>query len=457
MKKQKNRADGATPMDIPLAEIRAADWNVHGDPKGDGTFAGLVASMRANGMIQRITVRALPNAEDGDPSYEVVDGHRRVEAARELGWDEIPADVVDAADEKAQLMTATANVQRLANDPLLEAALIGRLREAGRTYAQIAAAMGADERYVARRARLASLTAKWRGWFGRAGAGADMADMMETVARHDPALQDAVFARYVDDDVDVDEDGPEFDAGDVEGWFAEEMRVLDPDETPFNVEACAKCPRNTATHGSLFPEYADQAWRCQDPECFTRRWNAEVDARISQLNREGVKVRSAKDRWSVPKYWEAAPRREPGRTAPYIYVDNSGLKRLVWTREDETEKAAPKAKTDAERAEERRVKAAHSAWAKSRMSAFERIRREAGSGDPAAFAHSLVRSEGFLDAVEGRYARMFDRWLPDDEARLVLDVLGAEALGLTAEEAEAMASEDPAAVAARGHAETSQI
>lgn len=453
MKKNRQNGNGATPRDIPLAEIRAADWNVHGDPKGDGTFAGLVASMRANGMIQRITVRARPNAEDGGPSYEVVDGHRRVEAARELGWDEIPADVVDAADEKAQLMTATANVQRLANDPLLEAALIGRLREAGRTYAQIAAAMGADERYVARRARLASLTAKWRGWFGRAGAGADMADMMETVARHDPALQDAVFAKYVDEDGDGD--GPEFDADDVEGWFADEMRSIDPDETPFNTEGCAKCPRNTATHGCLFPEYAEKAGRCQDPECFTRRWNAEVDARISQLNREGVKVRAAKDRWSVPHYWEAVPRREPGRTAPYLYVDDSGLKRLVWTREDGAAKAAPTAKTDAERAEERRVKAAHNAWVKSRLSAFGKIREAAGSGDPAAFARALVRSEGFLDAMEGRYARMFGMWLPDDEARLVLDVLGADALGLTAEEADAMASEDPAAVAARGQTGTS--
>lgn len=455
MKKQKNRAGGATPRDIPLAEIRAADWNVHSDPKGDGTFEGLVASMRANGMIQRITVRAVPNAEDGGPSYEVVDGHRRVEAARELGWDEIPADVVDAADEEAQLMTATANVQRLANDPLLESALIGRLREAGRTYAQIAAAMGEDERYVARRARLASLSGKWRGFFRKAGAGADMADMMETVARHDTALQDAVFARYVDED--VDEDGPRFDAGDVAEWFADEMLELDPDETPFNVEACATCPRNTATHRYLFPEYADKAGRCQAPECFARKWNAEVDARISQLNREGVRVREAKDRWSVPHHWESVPRREPGRAAPYLYVDDAGLKRLVWTREDKEAKAARAAKTDAERAEERRVKAAHSAWAKSRLSAFEKIRREAGSGDPAAFAHSLVRSEGFLDAVEGRYARMFGRWLPDDEARLVLDVLGAETLGLTAEEAEAMASEDPAAVASRGQAETSRI
>ena len=450
MKKKTDRRQDATPAAravpkwVALEDIRSADWNVHGDPKGDDAFEGLVASMRENGMIQRVTVRAVPDAEGDEPSFEVIDGHRRVAAARALGWDDIPCDVVDATDEAAQLMTATANVQRLANDPLLEADLIGRLRDAGKTYAQIAAAMGKDERYVARRARLASLTEKWRDLFRKAGAGADMADMMETVARHEPKTQLAVLAKYVDDDYD----GQEIGEDDIARWFADELRTLDPDDVPFDVAGCAACACNTATHGCLFPEYEDGCGRCQDAGCFARRWNGAVDAAIEALRKRGVEVRAAKDRWSVPNYWDTTPHRERKNTVPYAF-DQNGLKRLVWTRPDEKEEAQA-AMTEAEKAEARSVKAAHNAWAKNRRRALEKIREEARSGDHAAFAHSLVRAEGFLAAMEERYALLLGRFLPDDEAKLVLDIVGAAALGLTAEEAEAMASEDPAAVAARG-------
>lgn len=451
-KTEKSQADvpaaQAVPMSVALTDIQAAEWNVHGDPKGDVALDGLVASMRENGLIQRVTVREVLGAEEGEPSFEVIDGHRRVAAARALGWAWIPCDVVYATDEAAQLMTATANVQRIANDPLLEADLIGRLRDAGKTYAQIAAAMGKNERYVARRSRLASLTEKWRDFFRKAGAGAEMADIMETVARHEPQTQDVVFDKYVDED-DA-EDGLEFYADEVESWFKEEMRKIDPDDVPFDVSGCAACACNTATHGCLFPEYEDGCGRCQNAECFARRWNCAVDAAIEDLRKRGVEVKAAKDRWQVPNYWDVTPHKERKNVVPYVY-DQSGLKRLVWARPNETNEDEP-AQTEEEKAEARRVKAAHNAWAKNRRSAFEKIRKVAGSGDHAAFAHSLVRAEGFLPAMEERYARMLNRWLPDDEALTILMVCGAKDLGLTYEEAEAMGSEDPAVSAARGQA-----
>lgn len=438
----------AVPMSVELTDIQAADWNVHGDPKGDGALDGLVASMRANGLIQRVTVREVIGAEVGEPSFEVIDGHRRVAAARALGWKEIPCDVVYATDEEAQLMTATANVQRLANDPQLEADLIGRLRDAGKTYAQIAAAMGKDERYVARRSRLASLTEKWRDFFRKAGAGADEADIMETVARHEPQTQDTVFDNCVEED-DA-ENGLPFDADDVESWFEDEMRKLDPDDVPFDVAGCAACAYNTATHGCLFPEYEDVCGRCQNAECFAARWNCAVDAAIEDLRKRGVEVKAAKDRWHVPNYWDTTPHKERKNVVPYVY-DQNGLKRLVWARPNETNEDAP-AQTEEEKAEARRVKSAHNAWAKNRRNAFEKIRKVAGSGDHAAFARSLVRADGFIEAMEERYARLLDNWLPDGEALTILKIVGAQDLGLTDEEAEAMESEDPAVSAARGQA-----
>ena len=453
-KSQRQAADmaaaRAVPKTVRLDEIRAADWNVH--QADDKALAGLAASMRANGLIQRVTVRWVADAEGGAPSYEVIDGHRRVAAARSLGWAEIAADVVaDVSDEAAQLMTATANVQRVANDPLLESALIGRLRDAGRTYAQIAAAMGTDERHVARRARLLGLTAQWRELFARAGGGADMADMMEIVARHEPEAQDAVFAQRVVKDRDCDEEGGlSFGADELEAWFEDELRTLDPDETPFDVAGCAQCACNTKTHGCLFPEFEDGCGRCQDAACFARMWNGAVDAEIEALRKRGVEVRESKERWNVPRYWEATPHRERKNVVPYVYGQD-GLKRLAWTREDEAAKAAP-ALTEAEKAEAKRVKAAHRAWQASRDGAFAKIRSLA-NGDAEALARRVVAAPGFEKAATERYVRAFGGFVGQSEAMEVYGILGGEALGLTAEEDAAMSSEDPALVAEEGGAE----
>lgn len=419
------------PAAVPLDRIAAAAWNVHGDANDDAALAGLAGSMRANGLIQRVTLRRKEDA-DGE-EYEVVDGHRRVEAARRLGWAEIAADVVEADDRAAQLMTATANVQRAANDPLLESALVGRLRDEGMSYAGIAAAMGQGERHVARRARLASLTERWRVWFAETGASAEDAALMEEVARHEPPMQDAVFARYGV----AREERLDLDA--VKGWFEDEMRALDPEETPFDVSACGRCPNNTATHGVLFPELEDGCGRCQDGACFARKWNAAVDAEVALLREEGVAVLSAKDRWSVPKYWSSTPRRELKNTVPYLCVDG-GLERLVWTEPDEP--AAAPAKTAEEREAERRAKAARKAWKANRASAIGKI-RAAVRGDAAGLSARLVASAGFVEAVRERYERMLGTYVPEDEALVIRRAFTAEELGLTAEEDEALDADDP--------------
>jgi len=348
---------------------------------------------------------------------------------------------VEADDATAQLMTATANVQRVANDPLLEADLIGRLRDAGLSFEEIGAAIGRDERYAARRARLANLTDKWRGWFKERGRGAEDAKVMELVAAHEQAFQDTVFAEY---DVSPDDD---VGFGEVEDWFKREMRTLDPDECPFDVKGCASCECNTATHGLLFPEMEDKLGRCQDAECFKKRWNGAVDAEIERLRGKGISVKAAKDRWSVPRYWSVTPHKERKNTTPFVY-DEGGLKRLVWT-DASSDVAAQPAKTEEELAEERRVKAARSRWTKLRRSAFDKARAALKSDDAERFASLLVSSDGFADEMRRKYAGMLGGWIPDEEARLFVRVCGAGTFGIDADEAEALEAEDPAKVAAR--------
>ena len=65
-------------MNIAITDLRGAAWNTHhAAKKDDPEFKGLVTSVKKQGIIQRVLVRKL-----SDGSYEIIDGHRRVEAAK---------------------------------------------------------------------------------------------------------------------------------------------------------------------------------------------------------------------------------------------------------------------------------------------------------------------------------------------------------------------------------------
>ena len=70
----------------------------------------LKASIREVGILNRILVRPL---DDKDEKYEIISGHRRVKAAKELGMKEIPAIVYSDIDrDEATLLMVDSNNQR---------------------------------------------------------------------------------------------------------------------------------------------------------------------------------------------------------------------------------------------------------------------------------------------------------------------------------------------------------
>ena len=64
------------------------------DITGDD-FALLCDSLAANGMIQPVIVAPKPNGD----SYTILSGHQRVRAAKELGWDSVPAITMEPGTE----------------------------------------------------------------------------------------------------------------------------------------------------------------------------------------------------------------------------------------------------------------------------------------------------------------------------------------------------------------------
>jgi ParB family chromosome partitioning protein len=91
---------------------------------------------------------------NGD-GYVLLAGHRRVEAARSLGWETIPAIVRPATDDEGYLLTVVDNLQRQDLSPREEpAALEVLVREHGWSTRQVAAAISRSQAFVSKRLRV---------------------------------------------------------------------------------------------------------------------------------------------------------------------------------------------------------------------------------------------------------------------------------------------------------------
>jgi ParB family transcriptional regulator, chromosome partitioning protein len=113
------------------------------------SIAELADSLREHGLLQPIVVRRR------GAGYELIAGHRRLEAARVLGWMEIAAAVRDETDDQAYILTLVENLQREDLTPRQEAAALEVLvRERGWSTRQIGEAVKRSAMYVSRRLRV---------------------------------------------------------------------------------------------------------------------------------------------------------------------------------------------------------------------------------------------------------------------------------------------------------------
>ncbi|MGE5468180.1 MAG: ParB/RepB/Spo0J family partition protein [Ignavibacteria bacterium] len=103
-----------------------------------GSLEELAASIKAQGLIQPISVRPI-----GKDRYEIIAGERRWRASQIAGLTSVPVLVREIPDDAALAMSLIENIQREDLNPLEEAAGIQRLiDEFGMTHQQAADAVG---------------------------------------------------------------------------------------------------------------------------------------------------------------------------------------------------------------------------------------------------------------------------------------------------------------------------
>lgn len=130
------------------------------NPRKDlGNLEELTASIKENGIYQNLTVIPVNEAVPGEePKYMVVIGHRRLEAAKRAGLQEVPCAIVRGMTETRQLQTMLLeNMQRSDLTVYEQAQGFQQLLDFGMDIEDISQQSGFSKRTIRRRLEIAKL------------------------------------------------------------------------------------------------------------------------------------------------------------------------------------------------------------------------------------------------------------------------------------------------------------
>ena len=146
---------------IPIAQIRPTPLQPRKEFSAS-ELKDLESSIRANGLLQPVTVRAGASGSD----FYLIAGERRFRAVQHLGWREIPAIVRDEAevDDKALLTLALVeNLQRADLNPIEEGEGYQQLiSQFSLSQQEVADVVGKDRSTIANTLRLLALPSQVR-------------------------------------------------------------------------------------------------------------------------------------------------------------------------------------------------------------------------------------------------------------------------------------------------------
>ena len=146
-----NEVAGGELIRIPISRIRPNPFQPRKSFNPE-QLADLEASLAASGLLQPIAVRRMGDA------FELIAGERRLRAAANIGWTEIPAIIKDLDDRSSLVMALVENLQRTDLNPIDEARGYQRLAdEFGFTHQQIAESTAKDRATITNLLRILSL------------------------------------------------------------------------------------------------------------------------------------------------------------------------------------------------------------------------------------------------------------------------------------------------------------
>jgi ParB family transcriptional regulator, chromosome partitioning protein len=148
-----SRGGGTLPLSLMQAGAFQPRREIHQEP-----LVELAASIKANGVIEPIVVRPLPEGTPGTARYEIVAGERRWRAAKLAGLTDIPTIVRELSDQQAVAVGLIENIQREELTAAEEARALKRLSvDFSLTHQELADSVGRSRAAVTNLIRLLDL------------------------------------------------------------------------------------------------------------------------------------------------------------------------------------------------------------------------------------------------------------------------------------------------------------
>jgi len=158
--KEENKEKEGTIFRIDINEIKPNPYQPR-ENLDENSLNDLCQSMETFGILQPLVVRKNETFTDQGTKieYELIAGHRRLEAAKRLHFRTVPVVIKDVEINSEQLeMALVENVQRKNLNPIEEAKVFARLsQEFNFNQKEIASRVGKSREYVANSLRLLSL------------------------------------------------------------------------------------------------------------------------------------------------------------------------------------------------------------------------------------------------------------------------------------------------------------
>ncbi len=144
--------------ELPIELLQRGRYQPRVDMRQE-SLQELADSIRAQGIVQPVVVRPLPNpAGKAELRYEIVAGERRWRAAQIAGLAVVPALVKELSDHAALAIALIENIQRENLNPIEEAVSLRRLvDEFEMTHTDVAEAVGRSRAAVSNLLRLLDL------------------------------------------------------------------------------------------------------------------------------------------------------------------------------------------------------------------------------------------------------------------------------------------------------------
>jgi ParB/RepB/Spo0J family partition protein len=291
--------------DIPLDELSYSPLNPRKTLEGLGDIK---ASIERVGLIHPLVVRPINISSDRPGHcYEVVCGHRRLAALRELGAKTARCEIRALSDQEAVEVALVENSTR-ADVPLLEESdSLARLHlEHGLSAEELAGRIGKSTSYVYSRLRVSGMCTRARGALDLGLLTPAAALVLSRVEQH--TEQERILVSI--------------GSGSAEPISARHIREELRDEAslssaPFSLTdallhdaagACTACPKTTRAQADLFGEAKGEDTECLDRAC----WGIKVEAHsrniIARAEAAGQKVvasaKAAKAAGIISKYAE---------------------------------------------------------------------------------------------------------------------------------------------------------